>query len=28
MTPLMRLYWPLPNVFNAKWTPPPAVEVM
>jgi hypothetical protein len=26
-TPLMRLYWPLPNVFNAKWEPPPAVEV-
>lgn len=27
MTPLMRLYWPLPPVLNGTWTPPPAVEV-
>jgi hypothetical protein len=26
-TPLMRLHWPLPNVFHGKWEPPPAVEV-
>lgn len=27
MTPLMRLYWPLPPALNGTWTPPPAVEV-
>jgi hypothetical protein len=27
MTPLMRLYWPLPDALNGKWVPPPAVEV-
>jgi hypothetical protein len=27
MTPLMRLYWPLPPVLAGKWTPPPAVLV-
>ena len=27
MTPLMRLYWPLPSALNGSWYPPPAVEV-
>jgi hypothetical protein len=27
MTPLMRLYWPLPPALNGAWYPPPAVEV-
>jgi hypothetical protein len=27
MTPLMRLYWPLPEALDGTWTPPPAVEV-
>ena len=27
MTPLMRLYWPLPPALDGTWTPPPAVEV-
>jgi DNA sulfur modification protein DndE len=27
LTPLMRLYWPLPPALNGEWTPPPAVEV-
>jgi hypothetical protein len=27
MTPLMRLYWPLPEAMNGTWAPPPAVEV-
>ena len=27
MTPLMRLYWPLPAALDGTWTPPPAVEV-
>jgi hypothetical protein len=27
VTPLMRLYWPLPQVLSKEWTPPPAVEV-
>jgi hypothetical protein len=27
MTPLMRLYWPLPPALNGTWYPPPAVEV-
>jgi hypothetical protein len=27
MTPLMRLYWPLPDALNGTWTPPPLVEV-
>jgi hypothetical protein len=26
MTPLMRLYWPLPAALDGTWTPPPAVE--
>ena len=26
-TPLMRLYWPLPDALSGKWMPPPAVEV-
>jgi hypothetical protein len=27
LTPLLRLYWPLPEVLNGTWAPPPAVEV-
>jgi hypothetical protein len=27
MTPLMRLYWPLPPALDGRWNPPPAVEV-
>jgi hypothetical protein len=27
MTPLMRLYWPLPIALDGTWTPPSAVEV-
>jgi hypothetical protein len=27
VTPLMRLYWPLPEVLHNEWTPPPAIEV-
>jgi len=27
MTPLMRLYWPLPPALDGRWDPPPAVEV-
>jgi len=27
MTPLMRLYWPLPPALDGHWSPPPAVEV-
>jgi hypothetical protein len=27
MTPLMRLYWPLPAALHGTWNPPPAVEV-
>jgi hypothetical protein len=27
MTPLMRLYWPLPPALDGRWYPPPAVEV-
>jgi hypothetical protein len=27
MTPLMRLYWPLPNALDGSWAPPPAVLV-
>jgi len=27
VTPLMRLYWPLPEVLHGEWTPAPAVEV-
>ena len=27
MTPLMRLYWPLPPALDGTWNPPPAVEV-
>jgi hypothetical protein len=27
VTPLMRLYWPLPEVLHGDWTPPPAIEV-
>jgi hypothetical protein len=27
MTPMMRLYWPLPNVLDGTWEPPPVVEV-
>jgi hypothetical protein len=27
MTPLMRLYWPLPNALDGTWTSPSAVEV-
>ena len=26
MTPLMRLYWPLPAALNGNWNSPPAVE--
>ena len=28
VTPLMRLYWPLPNALNGAWSPPPVVEVL
>jgi hypothetical protein len=27
MTPLMRLYWPLPPALDGRWNPPPSVEV-
>jgi hypothetical protein len=27
MTPLMRLYWSLPNALDGTWTPPSAVGV-
>jgi hypothetical protein len=27
LTPLMRLYWPLPPVLDGTWSPPPAVVV-
>jgi hypothetical protein len=27
LTPLMRLYWPLPPALNGEWSAPPAVEV-
>jgi hypothetical protein len=27
MTPLMRLYWPLPPALDGTWSPPPPVEV-
>jgi len=27
LTPLMRLYWPLPPALSGEWIPPPVVEV-